>query len=66
MANDTAHLLIKISADPANAEESIRKFQTSFHGHLTDVGLNLSEWARHNRTSFTAVTAALENMSGNG
>ena len=58
-------LLFQISADPANAQEHVRKFQSSFHGRLTDLGLNLSDWARQSNRHFTVVTAALENFSRN-
>ena len=58
-------LLFRISADPANAQEHIRKFRENFKGNLADMGLNLSDWARQSNRHFTVLTAALENFSRN-
>ena len=56
-------LLFQISADPANAQEHIRKFRENFKGNLADMGLDVSQWARQSDRHFTVLTAALENFS---
>ena len=46
MATSTAaELLIRIGADPSNAEESIRRFRASFSREFTTLNSDLARWA---------------------
>jgi len=63
--NNAAELLIRIAADPSQAESSIRAFRRNFKGSLNGVSSDLSQWSRHGSSSFGSVQKSVNGLSGN-
>ena len=66
MANETAaQLLIRIAADPSQANASIQAFQANFGQTFTQLGTQLGNWSSQGTLSFTRVTSAAKTFSTN-
>jgi hypothetical protein len=52
-----SELLIRIGADPSNAEANIRRFRESFSGELTGLGAEIKKWSTQSYDDFSRVTA---------
>jgi hypothetical protein len=64
MANETAaQLLIRIAADPSQADASIKTFQANFGQSFTQLGAQLSTWSSQGSASFRRVTNAAKTFS---
>jgi hypothetical protein len=61
---NAAELLIRIGADPSNAEESIRRFRTSFSRELTTLNSDLARWAAQGAGRVTDVDRTLQTLAG--
>ena len=63
--NSAAELLIRIAADPSQAESSIQSFRTKFSGSLSGLGSDLTEWAGRGTSSFGNVQKSLQGLTSN-
>lgn len=64
MANQTAaELLIRIGADPSNAESSIRQFRANFAQSLTGVSADLALWSAQGTANFNVVDQTAQTLS---
>lgn len=64
MANgNAAELLIKIGADPSNAEQSIQSFRASFSEDITGIGSDLSQWSTKGFGDFSRVSGASDGLT---
>jgi hypothetical protein len=63
--NSAAELLIRIAADPSQAESSIQSFRTKFSGSLSGLGSDLTQWAGRGTSSFGSVQKSLQGLTGN-
>ena len=62
--NTAAELLIRISADPSGAEESIRKFRTNFASDLGGISAGLARWSASGSSDFSRMQTAALSFSG--
>jgi hypothetical protein len=64
MANQSAaELLIRIGADPSNAESSIRQFRANFSQSMAGVRSDLALWSAQSTASFGAVDETAQQLS---
>ena len=63
--NNTAELLIRIAADPSQAESSIQSFRSNFSGNLSGMSTDLKQWSSHGTSSFGSVQKSLKGLTGN-
>lgn len=63
-SNTAAELLIRISADPSGAEESIRKFRANFGSDLGGISTGLARWSASGSSDFSRLQAAALSFSG--
>lgn len=64
MANQSAaELLIRIGADPSNAESSIRQFRANFSQSLAGVGAELALWSAQGTANFSVVDQTAQTLS---
>jgi hypothetical protein len=62
--NTAAELLIRIGADPTNAEASIERFRASFSRDLAGIGSDLKRWSAQGFGDFSRVRGAALNLRG--
>jgi hypothetical protein len=62
--NTAAELLIRIGADPTNAEASIERFRASFSRDLAGLGSDLTRWSAQGFGDFSRVRGAVLNLRG--
>src|SRR5581483_698526 len=60
--SNAAELLIRIGADPANAEASIQSFRQSFSSSLTGLGADLNKWSVKGLGDFNLVRSAVSGL----
>lgn len=58
-----AELLIRIGADPSNAENSIRQFRANFSQSLSGVSADLAHWSAQSSTNFSQVSQTAQTLS---
>ncbi len=63
--NSAAELLIRIAADPSQAESSIQSFRSNFSGNLSGMNSDLSQWSRRGTSSFGSVQKSLQGLTSN-
>ena len=63
--NSAAELLIRIAADPSQAESSIQSFRSNFSGNLSGMGSDLTQWSSRGTSSFGSVQKSLQGLTGN-
>jgi hypothetical protein len=63
--NSAAELLIRIAADPSQAESSIQSFRSNFSGSLGGMNSDLSQWSSRGTSSFGSVQKSLQGLTGN-
>jgi hypothetical protein len=63
--NNTAELLIRIAADPSQAEASIQAFRSNFSGNLGGMSADLTQWSSRGASSFGNVQKSLLGLTGN-
>ncbi|TAM79184.1 MAG: hypothetical protein EPN47_19440 [Acidobacteria bacterium] len=63
--NNAAELLIRISADPSQAESSIQAFRSNFNGSLGGMSSDLMQWSSRGASSFGSVQKSLQGLTGN-
>jgi hypothetical protein len=63
--NNAAELLIRIAADPSQAEASIQAFRSNFSGNLSGMGGDLTQWSSRGASSFGSVQKSLQGLTGN-
>ena len=61
--SSAAELLIKIGADPSNAESSIRQFRTNFSQSLSGVSADLAQWSAQGTANFNRVEQTAQTLS---
>jgi hypothetical protein len=61
--NSAAELLIRIGADPSNAESSIREFRANFSQTLAGVQSDLAQWSAQGTANFSAVDQTAQALS---
>lgn len=63
--NSAAELLIRIAADPSQAESSIQSFRSNFSGSLSGMNSDLSQWSSRGTSSFGSVQKSMQGLSSN-
>lgn len=63
--NNAAELLIRIAADPSQAEASIQAFRQNFSGNLGGMSADLTHWASRGKSNFGSVEKSLQGLTGN-
>jgi len=63
--NNAAELLIRIAADPSQAESSIQAFRANFSGNLSGMNSDLSQWSSRGTSSFGGVQKSLQGLTSN-
>ncbi|HXH49724.1 MAG TPA: hypothetical protein VNM47_10280 [Terriglobia bacterium] len=63
--NNTAELLIRIAADPSQAEASIQAFRSNFSGNLGGMSADLTQWSGRGTSSFGSVQKSLLGLTSN-
>ncbi len=63
--NNAAELLIRIAADPSQAESSIQAFRQNFSGNLGGMSSDLTQWSSRGTSSFGSVQKSLQGLTGN-
>ena len=63
--NNAAELLIRIAADPSQAESSIQSFRANFSGNLSGMNSDLSQWSSRGTSSFGGVQKSLQGLTSN-
>lgn len=63
--NNAAELLIRIAADPSQAEASIQSFRSSFSGNLGGMNSDLTQWASRGTSSSSSVQKSLQGLTSN-
>ncbi len=58
-----AELLIRIGADPSNAEASIQQFRANFSRSLSGVSADLAQWSAQGTASFSQVQQTAQTLS---
>jgi len=61
--NNAAELLIRIAADPSQAESSIQAFRSNFGGSLSGMSSDLSQWSGRGTASFGNVQKSLQGLT---
>jgi len=61
--NSAAELLIRISADPSQAESSIQEFRSNFGSNLTGLTSDISQWSSEGTKNFGGVQQSLGGLS---
>lgn len=62
--NTAAELLIRIGADPSNAEASIQRFRAQFAKDLGGIGTEIQRWSQRGLGDFNRVRGAVVSLSG--
>ena len=62
--SNAAELLIRIGADPSNAEASIRSFRTNFSRELVTLNSDLARWAAQGSGRVSDVDRTLQTLAG--
>lgn len=62
--NTAAELLIRIGADPSNAEASIENFRVNFGRQLLGIGSEVTRWSAQGFGDFNRVRGAILNLNG--
>ncbi len=60
--SNSAELLIRIGADPSNAEANIQRFRQSFSNNLTSLGADLNKWSVKGFGDFNLVRSAIAGL----
>jgi uncharacterized protein YukE len=60
---NAAELLIRIAADPSQAESSIQAFRSNFGGSLNGMSSDLSQWSGRGTSSFGNVQKSLQGLT---
>ncbi|MEJ2010131.1 MAG: hypothetical protein P8Z30_18580 [Acidobacteriota bacterium] len=63
--NNAAELLIRIAADPSQAESSIQQFRSNFGSNLNGLNSDLSQWSSRGTSSFGSVQKSLQGLTTN-
>ena len=63
--NNAAELLIRIAADPSQADSSIQAFRQNFSGNLGGMSSDLTQWSSSGTSSFGSVQKSLRGLTGN-
>jgi hypothetical protein len=63
--NNAAELLIRIAADPSQAEASIQAFRSNFSGNLGGMSADLTQWSSRGTSSFGSVQKSLLGLTSN-
>jgi hypothetical protein len=63
--NNAAELLIRIAADPSQAEDSIQQFRTKFGNSLSGLTADTSQWSSQSSKSFGGMQQSLEGLNAN-
>ena len=63
--NNAAELLIRIAADPSQAESSIQSFRSNFSGNLSGMNSDLTQWSSRGTSSFGSVQKSLQGLTSN-
>lgn len=63
--NNAAELLIRIAADPSQAETSIQSFRSSFSGNLGGMSSDLTQWSSSGTSSFGSVQKSMQGLTSN-
>jgi hypothetical protein len=63
--NSAAELLIRIAADPSQAESSIQSFRSNFSGSLSGMNSDLSQWSSRGTSSFGSVQKSMQGLTSN-
>ena len=63
--NNAAELLIRIAADPSQADSSIQAFRSNFSGNLSGMSNDLTQWSSRGTSSFGSVQKSLQGLTGN-
>jgi hypothetical protein len=63
--NNAAELLIRIAADPSQAEASIQAFRSNFSGSLNGMSADLTQWSSRGTSSFGSVQKSLLGLTSN-
>jgi hypothetical protein len=63
--NNTAALLIRIAADPSQADASIQAFRSNFSGNLGGMSADLTQWSSRGTSSFGNVQKSLQGLTSN-
>lgn len=61
--SSSAELLIRIGADPSNAESSIQQFRTSFARSLSGISADLAQWSAQGAANFSQVQQTAQTLS---
>lgn len=59
----SAELLIRIGADPSNAEKSIQQFRANFSQSLAGVSTDLAQWSAQGTANFSQVQRTAQTLS---
>jgi len=63
--NNAAELLIRIAADPSQAESSIQAFRSNFSGNLSGMNSDISQWSSQGTSNFGNVQKSLQGLTSN-
>lgn len=63
-SSNAAELLIRIGADPSNAEASIRRFRTNFSRELSTLSSDLARWAAQGSGRVSDVDRTVQTLAG--
>ena len=63
--NNAAELLIRIAADPSQAESSIQEFRSKFGSNLTGLTSDISQWSSQGTKNFGSVQQSLGGLTTN-
>lgn len=63
--NNAAELLIRIAADPSQAEANIQSFRSSVSDNLDGMSADLTQWASRGTSSFGSVQKSLQGLTSN-
>ena len=63
--NNAAELLIRIAADPSQAEASIQSFRSSFSGNLGGMSSDITQWSSRGTSSFGNVQKSILGLTSN-
>jgi hypothetical protein len=63
--NNAAELLIRITADPSQAEATIQAFRSNFSGNLGGMNADLTQWSGRGTSSFGNVQKSLQGLTSN-
>src|SRR5690349_74483 len=63
--NDAAELLIRIAADPSQAEANIQSFRSIVSDNLGGMSSDLTQWASRGTASFGSVQKSLQGLTSN-